>query len=1186
MFDSHLNAAESIGSLLPGNRYRRLNLLGAGGMGSIYRALDRLTGETVALKRVTTSAIQPVTSMEQRLALAHEFQALAGLRHPHIIAVRDYGFDQNGQPYFSMDLLADARAFVDAGQFLPTADKIDLILQLLSALVYIHRRQIVHRDLKPSNVLVIGQRVKVLDFGLAAFAGQTLPTSGTLAYMAPEVVRGEPATLAADLYAVGVLAYELIAGWHPFAYAGRAVTHAILHTEADFTFVDIDPPLTIVLQRLLAKRAADRYPDATAASLALCEAANRALPIETLAVRESFLQTAPLVGRAIELAQLTAALDSARQGEGSAWLISGESGIGKTRLTQELRTRALVAGALVLRGQANGESNAAYGLWRDLLRPLVLLAQPSDPEAAVLYPLLPDLANLLERPISAAPLLDPKATQTRLLLTAADLVRRAAAQQPLLFLLEDLHWSDDSSLDLLQWLNRLLPQLPVLMVGTYRHGERPQLPERLPEMQVLRLQRLSPESVGQLSEAILGTEGRRQQLVDFLQQETEGNTFFLVETIRLLAEETGRLDRIANMTLPYHVFGGGMAAVVQRRLQRIPTRYQPLLQWAAVGGRRLDLALLRQLAPTTEVEAWLTTCANANVLEILDGDLRWQFSHDKLREGILRQLDAEQRRALHVQIGGALEAVYARDLTPYYADLAYHYGQASQPEREQRYARLAGEQAAAQFANPKAITYLSRALTLTPADQLAERTALLLAREKVYHMQGNRELQSEDLAALEELAHVLADAKARAEVALRRADYTETIGDYPAAIIAAQHTIELARVARDTQIETLAHLRWGVCLWRQGHYAAAQSCLQQALPLAQAAGLQAVAAEILGNLGTVCRHQGDYAQARSYYEQMLTTCRTLGDRRGEGVVVLNLGVIEENEGNYGSARAHYEESLRIRREIGDRRGEGVALNNLGVVADSQGEYTRATACYEAAMHIYLEINNRWGQGYVLNNLAFVFRCQGDYATARRYCEQAIALRQAIGDQDGESEGLAFLGLICHHQGAHDEAWAAAQASVQIARALGARPQLGYALTCLGHTEVALGRLAEATAAYTEAAQIRQAIGEQARAMEPLAGLARVALLEDNWEAAHAHIAPILQHLAHSTLDGTEEPQLVYLTCYRVLQATQDARASAILCSAYTLLQERAAKIEDLALRHSFLVNVAAHHEIVVAYQAM
>src|SRR5438067_737676 len=103
-------------SLLLGNRYRPLDLLGAGGMGAVQRAFDHLTGETVALKRVMNSAMQPITSPALRLALTREFQALAGLRHPHIIAVRDYGFDQEQQPYFTMDLLPKARSIVDGGQ--------------------------------------------------------------------------------------------------------------------------------------------------------------------------------------------------------------------------------------------------------------------------------------------------------------------------------------------------------------------------------------------------------------------------------------------------------------------------------------------------------------------------------------------------------------------------------------------------------------------------------------------------------------------------------------------------------------------------------------------------------------------------------------------------------------------------------------------------------------------------------------------------------------------------------------------------------------------------------------------------------------------------------------------------------------------------------------------------------------
>lgn len=256
-----------------GNRYHLLGLLGTGGMGQVYRVLDRLTGETVALKRVATDGIQAGSNAELRLALAHEFQALAGLRHPNIIGVRDYGFDTTGQPYFTMDLLHNPRTLVAAGQFAAHAQKLHLLLPVLHALAYIHRRGIIHRDLKPGNILVSGTTVKVLDFGLAAIAGQTKGSAGTLRYMAPELLRGAEATIASDLYAVGVIAYELCAGWHPFAPTGQPVsTEQLLDLEPDWSYVEIAPPLLAVLQRLLAKEPADRYADAVAVIAAFNDA--------------------------------------------------------------------------------------------------------------------------------------------------------------------------------------------------------------------------------------------------------------------------------------------------------------------------------------------------------------------------------------------------------------------------------------------------------------------------------------------------------------------------------------------------------------------------------------------------------------------------------------------------------------------------------------------------------------------------------------------------------------------------------------------------------------------------------------------------------------------------------------------------------------------------------------------------
>src|SRR5258708_18345088 len=219
--ESGMAIAEARSAII-GRRYQLLDPLGQGGMGIVFRAVDRLSGQHVALKHVMAPTEQLLFASQTgkadlRLALASEFQILATLRHPNIIGVLDYGFDEQLRPYFTMDLLEQPRTLMKAARDAALPIKIDLLVQMLQALTYVHRRGIVHRDLKPSNVLV-GQdsKVKVLDFGLSLEVGQVQDSSGTLAYMAPEVMKGERASIAADLYAVGVMAYELLVGHHPF----------------------------------------------------------------------------------------------------------------------------------------------------------------------------------------------------------------------------------------------------------------------------------------------------------------------------------------------------------------------------------------------------------------------------------------------------------------------------------------------------------------------------------------------------------------------------------------------------------------------------------------------------------------------------------------------------------------------------------------------------------------------------------------------------------------------------------------------------------------------------------------------------------------------------------------------------------------------------------------------------------
>ncbi|MEM7348025.1 MAG: tetratricopeptide repeat protein, partial [Chloroflexota bacterium] len=252
-----------VDNLIINGRYHLQEALGQGGMGIVHRATDRLTGDIVALKQIKIPAeqlqfmtrVDTETKQNLRLSLAREFQILAGLRHPHIISVLDYGFNSNRMPYFTMTYLPSAQTFLEAGIGLDIEAKIDLFRQLLQALAYLHRRGVIHRDIKPRNVLVTKNHVRVLDFGLS-FEQKTGLTSagGTLLYMAPEILTGNPASFASDLYAVGVMAYELFAGHHPFDVNSAQFAQQLQNEGADLSLLNLDETLTEVIGQLLAKK--------------------------------------------------------------------------------------------------------------------------------------------------------------------------------------------------------------------------------------------------------------------------------------------------------------------------------------------------------------------------------------------------------------------------------------------------------------------------------------------------------------------------------------------------------------------------------------------------------------------------------------------------------------------------------------------------------------------------------------------------------------------------------------------------------------------------------------------------------------------------------------------------------------------------------------------------------------------
>ncbi len=1176
----------SYNRLIIGNRYELHERLGAGGMGAVYRATDRLAQTAVdariALKRLVEAGgeLSESKSASDRLGLAREFQTLAGLRHPHIIDVLDYGFEaDSAQPFFTMALLESSQTITAATQGHPPAEIVRLFVQMLQALAYLHRRGIIHRDLKPGNVLIDAQRgLKVLDFGLAVDKGHDEDSpGGTLAYMPPEAIQGWPSDAASDLYAVGVMLYEAFTGQFP--YPMNNPTRILLSILQEPPNLEPLPPIMRpICGRLLQKEQADRYQSAEQLIADLCDAVNIPAPQETRAIRESFLQAAAFVGREPELETLQAALQAATdQQHGAAWLVGGESGVGKSRLLDELRIQALVTnGVQVLRSNGIGGGGKPYQLWRDPVRRLALHTPLDDLQAGILKAIVPEMDTLQGRTIPEPPPVDASTRQQRLVLTIAELFQRQT--MPTLLLLEDLQWAEES-LEPLKVLVRLVDALPLLIVATYRSDERPNLPVHLPDMQLMPLERLPDEAIDRLSYAMLGEAGRQPQVTDLLRRETEGNAFFIVEVVRALAEDAGSLGQVGNITLPPSVFAAGVQSIVQSRLERIPAWGQSLLMAAAVAGRSVDVRLLRHLhdnAPHS-VDEWLAIGVNAAVLAVQGG--RYIFAHDKLREGLTGRLDEAQRVRYHLQVAQAIEAIYADDLTPHYTARAAHYDVANADYlvKARDYARLAGEAAAERYTNREALTYISRALDLTAADDDAVRYALLRTRERVYNVIGERQAQADDLRTMQALA---ADASKQAEVARLLAEYRQTSGDYDAALADINTAINIAEQAALQEDTAEAYLVRAMIHFHQADYAQTRTDAQAGINMAQRTANQRLQARGLHILGTLAyQKENDLKQAQQIYRQVRDIYEALDDLRGAARTLNSLGNVISDAGDVEPARRYYQDALALYRRIGDRSGESDVLLNLAIFAQQNSDYPQAITYMQQAMTIYKTIDERNKYAIAMTNLGTLLYLFGDYDRSRAYLQDALAIRQAIGDKRGEGIAFVNLGHLAYLMDDPQAGVTYSENGITLGESLGVPLVTLYAQTNKANCLTQLGRYDEASAAYAHIINQWEAMEQPGLATEARAGLARVYLHQGNAVDALAIVETIYSALMDGALDKAEDMLKIALIVYEVLHAHTDARAAGVLQRARDLLKKKAAEIEDDALRTMFLDNVRVHRAI-------
>jgi len=965
------------------NRYHIIDKLGQGGMGAVWRVYDRLEKTKVALKQVLLSPGQLDFASKAgtddidklRLSLAHEFSILATLRHPHILSVLDFGFDDDGHPFYTMTLLEAGQDVKSYAEDLTQDEQMRVLTQMLQALHYLHRRGILHRDLKTDNVLIDQDgQVKVMDFGIAKKDKDSHQSteddsiSGTIRYMSPELFQGDKASVSSDLYAFGLMAYEILVGKYPFEFENIGMLIMKIMTETPDTS-QLPDELELWMECLLNRDPDLRYQSAYDALQGLYFSRNLPVPPENQLIRESFLQASAFVGRESELEQLTDALDTIKT-ENAFFLIGGESGVGKSRLLDELRVRALVAGASVLRGQGVDGGGLPFQLWRNIVRRMVLMVEVTELQAGVLKDILPDVSELLGREIPDAPELTGKAYQERMVLAIVDLFRNLP--QSVVLLLEDVQWTVES-LAVLEQMLKVQEQLPNLMiVANYRDDEAPDLPQKLAGMTHIKLERLTPDAVSELSSAMLGEAGKNEEVVNLLHSQSEGNLFFLVETVRALAEASGDLQRIGQGELPEDVFTGGMQAITRRRLSKVDAQYSDVQMLAAVIGREIDTKLLSHTHEKVTVDAWLNNASDYGVVAIQDNT--WRFAHDKLRETIIADIPNETLTQIHRTAAETIEAAYP-DNKAYNEALLNHWHAAGDFDKELHYLEPVAKQLIdVQGIYAEAQSLLENALSRLPQDD-GRRVALW---------------------------NLLANSNS-------------LLGNYEASQQYAEDAQQLATRLGDQKGLAASLNRLGLLVLDQGDSAHANDLFQQSLDICRQVGDQHGIARAIKNLGRIADFRGDYTRATGLYQQSLDICRQLGDQRGIADSLNNLGKSAYFRGDYARAADLFQQSMVIYQQLGAQRGIATSLNNLGGIALDQGEYARAADLFQQSMVLFQQLGAQAGVTHNLNNLGIIAYSRGDYIRAADLYQQSLAIRQQLGDQGGIAYTFNRLGEVALKQ---------------------------------------------------------------------------------------------------------------------------------------------------------------------------